>query len=126
MDIAIDFDGTCVTHKYPKVGNDIGAAPVLKELVNNGHNLILFTMRPFGTGVKDAQDWFSRNNIPLFGIQKHPDQGLWTNSPKAQADLYIDDAGLGIPLRIDPNDNRLKCVDWVEVRKILVERKIIA
>ena len=28
--IAIDFDGTVVTHEYPKVGRDIGAVPVLK------------------------------------------------------------------------------------------------
>jgi hypothetical protein len=28
--IAVDFDGTCVTHEYPKVGRDIGAVPVLK------------------------------------------------------------------------------------------------
>ena len=25
MIIAIDFDGTCVTHEYPKIGKDIGA-----------------------------------------------------------------------------------------------------
>jgi hypothetical protein len=27
--IAVDFDGTCVTHEYPKVGRDIGAESVL-------------------------------------------------------------------------------------------------
>ena len=43
--IAIDFDGTCVTHEYPNVGRDIGAAPVLRKLVENGHKLILWTMR---------------------------------------------------------------------------------
>lgn len=32
MDIAIDFDGTCVTHEYPRVGNNIGAVPVLKKI----------------------------------------------------------------------------------------------
>ena len=35
--IAVDFDGTCVTHEYPKVGRDIGAAAVLKDLVAAGH-----------------------------------------------------------------------------------------
>lgn len=29
MIIAVDFDGTCVTHEFPKVGEEIGAAPVL-------------------------------------------------------------------------------------------------
>lgn len=32
MIIAVDFDGTCVTHEFPKVGKDIGAAPILKNL----------------------------------------------------------------------------------------------
>ena len=45
MDICIDFDGTAVTHDFPKVGKDIGAVPVLMRLVNSGHRLILFTMR---------------------------------------------------------------------------------
>jgi len=45
MIIAIDFDGTCVTHAYPKIGKDIGAVPVLKQLVQYGHQLILWTMR---------------------------------------------------------------------------------
>ena len=45
MVIAIDFDGTCVTHDFPAVGKDIGAVPVLKMLVDSGHQLILYTMR---------------------------------------------------------------------------------
>jgi hypothetical protein len=43
--IGIDFDGTVVTHDFPKIGKDIGAVPVLRKLVDNGHKLILFTMR---------------------------------------------------------------------------------
>jgi predicted mannosyl-3-phosphoglycerate phosphatase (HAD superfamily) len=43
--IAVDFDGTCVTHEYPYMGNDIGAVPVLRELAESGFKLILFTMR---------------------------------------------------------------------------------
>lgn len=45
MVIILDFDGTCVTHDYPNVGHDIGAAPVLRKLVAEGHQLVLFTMR---------------------------------------------------------------------------------
>ena len=37
MIIGIDFDGTCVKHAFPSIGDDIGAVPVLKELVDNGH-----------------------------------------------------------------------------------------
>lgn len=39
--IALDFDGTCVSHKFPEIGKGIGAIPVLKELVAKGHKLIL-------------------------------------------------------------------------------------
>lgn len=45
MVITVDFDGTCVTHEFPKVGHDIGAVPVLKQLVEKGHHIILRTMR---------------------------------------------------------------------------------
>ena len=30
MKILIDFDGTCVTPLFQKIGRDIGAVPVLK------------------------------------------------------------------------------------------------
>ena len=38
--IAVDFDGTVVTHAYPHIGNDIGAVPVLRELIGNGCRVI--------------------------------------------------------------------------------------
>jgi hypothetical protein len=124
MVIGIDFDGTCVTHEFPFVGIDIGAVPVLKELVANGHSLILWTMR--SNGVKgnfldDAVNWFIKNEIPLYGIQTNPSQSSWTTSPKAYCQLYIDDAALGCPLVSAERDY----VDWVKVKKILVEMKII-
>jgi len=136
MEICIDFDGTCVTHDYPRVGRDIGAVPVLKELVKNRHLLILFTMRSSKQGVspvirkiekggiEDAIKWFSENDIPLYGIQINPGQQDWTSSPKAYGQLYIDDSALGCPL-IYPEDGGRPFVDWVKVREILVNRKII-
>ena len=36
----IDFDGTCVTHEFPNIGKDIGAVPVLRDIVAAGHKLI--------------------------------------------------------------------------------------
>ena len=85
MDIVLDFDGTVLTHDFPNLGKDIGAVPVLKKLVSNGHRLILFTMRSDGqkeqyldNGYKmyegdfltQSVNWFKQNEIPLFGIQK--------------------------------------------------------
>ena len=123
MVIGIDFDGTCVSHEFPHVGKDIGAVPVLKELVANGHSLILWTMRSNGHGgnfLDDAINWFKENEIPLWGIQTNPNQSSWTSSPKAYCQLYIDDAALGCPLVPDARDY----VDWIRVREMLVKKKI--
>jgi len=124
MVICVDFDGTCVSHEFPHVGKDIGAVPVLKELVANGHSLILWTMRsdgPKGNFLEDAINWFKENEIPLWGIQTNPNQSSWTSSPKAYCQLYIDDAALGCPLVSDTRDY----VDWSRVREMLVKKKII-
>jgi len=118
-EICVDFDGTCVSHEYPEVGNDIGSIPVLKRLVENGMNLILFTMRGEDCGLEDAVKWFADNDIPLYGINANPEQAKWTKSPKAYAQLYIDDAALGVPLKVDPNISARPFVDWQKVEDIL-------
>jgi hypothetical protein len=111
MYIAIDFDGTCVTHDYPRVGKDIGAVPVLKMFVESGHKLILNTMRS-GKELADAVQWFKDNGIPLYGANENPTQKQWTASPKVYANLYIDDAALGCPLKMNPNISGRPFVDW--------------
>jgi hypothetical protein len=139
MIIAIDFDGTCVTHEYPNVGKDINAVPVLKELVEKGHQLVLFTMRSdnlqeektplnseTGNYLTDAVNWFNDNGIPLYGVQTNPTQHTWTSSPKAYAQLYIDDAALGCPLKYDPEFADRPFVDWSKVREMLVHYGVLA
>lgn len=116
--IAVDFDGTCVTHEYPYMGSDIGAVPVLKELTDAGYRLILTTMRS-GKTEKEAVKWFKDNDIPLWGVNKNPEQTSWTSSPKVYADLYIDDCALGVPLTTSASSTR-PYVDWTRVRKWLV------
>lgn len=122
--IAVDFDGTCVTHSYPYVGKDIGAVPVLKELVDHGHQLILWTMRS-GKQLEDAVKWFSDNEIPLFGVQRNPTQDSWTDSPKAYAQIYIDDAALGCPLSWNPEISDRPFVKWETVRKYFEDNKLM-
>lgn len=124
MIIAIDFDGTCVTHEYPSVGKEIGAVPLLQELVGNGHKLILFTMRS-GKTLEDAVNWFKQNEIHLYGIQTNPSQSEWTSSPKAYAELYIDDAALGCPVKFDEEFSQRTFVDWVKVKEMLIGMSIL-
>lgn len=112
MIICVDFDGTCVTHEYPKVGRDIGAQEVLTRIVEKGHSIILWTMRS-GKELDDAVNWFMENNIPLSGINENPTQKEWTSSPKAYGHMYIDDAALGCPLIKNGNDRPY--VNWKDV-----------
>jgi hypothetical protein len=134
MVINIDFDGTCVTHSFPLIGEEIGAAKVLKRLTNHGHKLILFTMRsdsiqsktvngsntPFKDNyLTEAVKWFDNHSIPLYGIQSNPTQHYWTNSPKSYAELMIDDSALGCPLKNDRKLSKKPFVDWEKVEKHL-------
>lgn len=141
MTILIDFDGTCVTHDFPKVGKEIGAVPVLKKLVKAGHNLILFTMRSdrlekkdtgdpnisdvTGLFLTDAVNWFKSHDIPLYGINTNPTQKNWTSSPKAYGELMIDDSALGAPLIINPELSMKPYIDWNWVESILKMKDII-
>lgn len=121
LKILLDFDATCVTHEYPRVGKNIGAEPVLKELVAKGHKLILFTMRS-GKTLDDAVEWFKKHEIPLYGIQTNPSQASWTTSPKAHGDLIIDDTGLFMPMK--RVHNHWVC-DWDKIREELVKQQIL-
>jgi hypothetical protein len=139
--INLDFDGTVVTHDFPHIGKDIGAVPVLRRLVEKGHQLILFTMRSdrtnkgdtldstildvTGTFLTDAINWFKENNIPLYGIQTNPTQHQWTTSPKSYAQLMIDDSALGCPLKYDEKLSSRPFVDWIKVEKMLEEMGLI-
>lgn len=137
----IDFDGTCTSHEFPKVGNDIGAQRVLKKLTDAGHLLILFTMRsnraekadPVTAGIQDvtgqflteAIQWFRDNDIPLHGIQTNPTQLNWTTSPKSYAKFMIDDSSIGCPLKTDLSISKKPFVDWLEVEKLLIGMNLI-
>ena len=121
MFIAIDFDGTCVTNDFPKIGKDIGAVPVLKELVRNKHKIILLTNRS-GKELTEAINWFAQNSLPLFGINKNPIQWKFSKSPKIYADLYIEDRALGCPLKTDSSLSNKPFVDWSSVAHLLMEK----
>jgi len=142
--IAVDFDGTCVRHEYPEVGEDVPmAVEVLRKLREQGHRIILWTMRSSkeqginGSVLADAVSWFSRNGIDLYAVNENPAQDEWTSSPKVFANIYIDDAALGCPLirptpfRDDPLLHLLSSkslrpfVDWQEVERYLIQQGVI-
>lgn len=133
MIIALDFDGTVVKHRYPEIGEDIGAVPVLQALQANGHQFILYTMRDNHSNdrncLKEAADWFAKNHINLIGINLNPWQKSWTDSIKVYAPMYIDDAALGAPLVTNANErayiNWQKCIDIFVEQGLLSEEQAV-
>lgn len=124
MKITVDFDGTCVEHKFPLIGKDNPLADtVLKLLVLKGHQLILNTMRS-GLYLEQAVNWFKEKNIKLYGINRDPEQILWTDSPKAYSELNIDDRDIFMKLKLD-SSGKSYMVDWEEVYKELLNKKIL-
>lgn len=140
IELILDFDGSTVTHDFPHIGKSIGAEQVLKVLVENGHKIILFTMRSDvtnpqatdptiknipGNYLSEAVAWFEERNIPLYGIQTNPTQHTWTSSPKAFGQACIDDICLGIPLKLIPALSGRPFVDWEALLPLLEERGMI-
>lgn len=120
----VDFDGTVCEHKYPDIGQDNpGAVETLRALQDNGHKIILYTMRA-GDTLIEAENWFIDNNITLWGVNENPTQRRWSRSPKVYAHVYIDDAALGCPLRYLSEGGR-PAVDWKEVAILLHKQNYI-
>lgn len=122
--VAVDFDGTMVTHEFPAVGRSIGAAPWLRKLNELGASIILWTMRSDDPDknryvLTDAVNWCKANDIELFGINKNPEQD-WSSSPKAYAHVFVDDAAFGCPLIVSKIEGERPYVDWLTVGPALV------
>lgn len=112
--IAVDFDGTIVKHEYPRVGDpNPGAIEWMKRFQEHGAKVILFTMRSgdsVGGDLFEAVEYIEENGIELDGVNTNPGQDSWTSSPKAYAQVYIDDAAFGCPLVDNPGGRPY--VDW--------------
>jgi len=116
MIIAIDFDGTLVEHKYPDIGNDAPMAfPMLREWQEQGHKLILYTMRS-GRELQEAVDYCIGKGIQFWGVNENPEQKSWTQSPKVYAHLYIDDAAYGVPKKPARELGVRHVVDWEKIK----------
>lgn len=113
--IGIDFDGTCVTDLFPYVGDNIGAASVLRKLADK-NLLILYTVRD-GKYLQDAVDWFRYNRIDLYSVNYNPEPV--SSSPKVYCDYYIDDRDIGTPL----TDKGY--VDWDKMLVLLRQKNLL-
>lgn len=98
MIIAVDFDGTIVEHKYPKIGKEKPfALATLKRLQNEGHRIALWTVRE-GELLQQAIDFCKERGLEFYTVNanfsdEHPEEPGY--SRKIKADIFIDDRNLG-------------------------------
>ena len=99
MVIAIDFDGTIVEHRYPSIGRELPfAIETLKKLTEEGHRLILWTVRE-GKLLDEAVSFCRERGLEFYAVNRdYPEEELEGNNHytrKLKADLWIDDRNLG-------------------------------
>lgn len=117
MIIAVDFDGTIVEHEYPKIGKEIiFATETLRQLINDGHRLILWTVRE-GELLDEAVEWCRQRGVEFYAVNKDfPEENISKNeqfSRKIKADVWIDDLNIGgLP-------------DWGTIYRIITEKKTL-
>lgn len=113
MKIAIDFDGTIVSHRYPKIGEERPfALKALKLLIEERHRLILWTVRE-GALLDEAVEWCRERGVEFYAINNDYPDDINVNlelSRKIKVDLFIDDRNLGgLP-------------DWEDIYKMIHEK----
>ena len=98
MTIAVDFDGTIVRHRYPKIGDEIPfATETLRLLLRERHRLILWTVRE-GRLLDEAVEWCRARGVEFYAINRDfPEEDATGSgfSRKIKADLFIDDRNFG-------------------------------
>lgn len=114
MTIAVDFDGTIVTHEYPQIGSELPLAiPTLKKLKEDGHKLILWTVRE-GDLLDDAVLWCRERGLEFYAVNKEfPEEDIKNvhYSRKPKVDIWIDDRNVGgLP-------------DWGTIYRIIKENR---
>ena len=92
--IAIDFDGTIVTNKYPDIGYlKRNAKKVINELFDEGHNIIINSCRQ-GREEREMVEFLIDNEIKFDGVNENLGYRIeeyGNDCRKIGADIYIDD-----------------------------------
>jgi hypothetical protein len=98
MIIAIDFDGTLHTGKWPGIGIPAPyAIDVMRRLKADGHYLIIWTCRE-GLQQTEMINWLLEKGIPFDRINEHKPGSAELygyRARKVYAHVYIDDKQVG-------------------------------
>ncbi len=99
MTIAVDFDGTIVTHAYPEIGKPIPfAIESLKKLQQEDHHLLILWSCREGKLLDDAVKYCHDKGLDFYAVNTNfPDEPVedGMTARKLTADLFIDDRNLG-------------------------------
>lgn len=108
MYIAIDFDGTIVSNKWPEIGNVLPfAVQTIKKFQADGHKIILNTCREHEL-LQNAIIFLSELGIIPDYVNDNPvASDEWGKCRKVWADMYIDDHNAYIPKFEDGSINWL-------------------
>jgi hypothetical protein len=96
MIIAVDFDGTIVENRFPKIGQEqpFAIETLVRLQKEEHHQLILWTVRE-GALLADAVRWCRKRGLEFYAVnQAHPEEDT-RGSRKLCADIFIDDSNLG-------------------------------
>jgi len=105
MTIAVDFDGTIVEHKYPAIGRERPfATATLRQLMKDGHRLILWTVRE-GDLLDEAVEWCEERGVRFHAVNSFLDEDADDSidtmdknpnfSRKLKVGCFIDDRNVG-------------------------------
>lgn len=110
MIIAVDFDGTIVEHRYPRIGRELPfAIATLKKLQEERHLLILWSVRE-GKLLDEAVDFCRKRGLEFYAVNSNiPEDEMQVSAAvggqnltgqdalrcrKVTADIYIDDRNI--------------------------------
>jgi hydroxymethylpyrimidine pyrophosphatase-like HAD family hydrolase len=115
--IAVDFDGTIVDSRYPKIGpKRLFAFETLKRLQDKGYLLILWTYR-HGKELDEAVEFCKENGVEFYAVNaSFPGEQFDRKnySRKIDADIFIDDRNIG------------GMKDWGEIYHLITEEMMEA
>lgn len=126
--IAVDFDATLVEYEFPEIGAPLpGAFSWVRRWQSAGARVALWTVRsdaPAGKRpvLSEAVAFCRANGFEPWAVNENPGQAGWSGSPKMHADVFVDDAAFGCPLRPAARPGSRPVVDWDVVGPAVLAR----
>mgnify|MGYP002521705241 CR=1 FL=1 len=101
--MAVDFDGTLVTDKFPNIGEERRQfCSVIRKLQKLGIKSILWTSRT-GSALREAIEWCEEHDLHFDAINENLPEVIelvgGIDTRKVYADVYFDDRNRNVDVR---------------------------